>query len=349
MRVPSARGDYRVELTRRGPLGRLDADGPRIFLIDREVWRLHGRGALKRLTAERRLVLPATEHLKTLAGVGRMAAAVLGMNLTRRTRIVAIGGGTLQDAAGFLASIVHRGLSWDFVPTTLLAQADSCIGGKTSINHHGFKNVLGTFHPPRKIVLWPGFLTTLAGDDFLSGVGEVAKLHLLAGAQARRLWERSRLEVLARDAAATEKLTWSSLAIKRRYLVQDEFDAGVRQYLNFGHCFGHAIEAATAFRVPHGQAVTLGMELAGYLGVARGLMREEIRQRVFERYLAGVRTTRVRLTPALVTHVIKAMGRDKKRIGKGLAVIVLDNALDPIKLTDVTEREARAAFARWRQ
>src|SRR5439155_16531607 len=221
-------------------------------------------------------------------GFGRMAPTVLAMHLPKRTRLVAIGGGTLQDATGFLASIAHRGLPWDYVPTTLLAQADSCIGGKTSINHHGFKNVLGTFHPPQTIVLWPGFLTTLTDGDFLSGVGEVAKLHILAGASARRLWERSRPKVLARDAAATEKLMWSSLVIKRRYLVEDEFDAGVRQYLNFGHCFGHAIEAATAFRVPHVQAVTLGMELAGHLGVARGLMREGLRQRVFDRYLAGV-------------------------------------------------------------
>jgi 3-dehydroquinate synthase len=196
-------------------------------------------------------------------------------------------------------------------------------------------------------VLWPGFLITLTNNDFLSGVGEVAKLHILAGAAERRLWERSRLQVLARQAAATEKLMWSSLVIKRKYLIKDEFDTGVRQYLNYGHCFGHAIEAATAFRVPHGQAVVLGMELANYLGVARGLMREENRQDVFDRYLAGVRTARVRLNRTLVRHVIDAMGQDKKRIGKGFAVIVLDNALNPIKLTDVTEPEIRATLARW--
>jgi len=293
--------------------------------------------------------VPATEQLKTLAGVGRMAATVLAMHLTKRTRLVAIGGGTLQDAAGFLASIAHRGLSWDYVPTTLLAQADSCIGGKTSINHHGFKNVLGTFHPPRSIVLWPGFLTTLTHGDFLSGVGEVAKLHILGGAAKRRLWEHSRRQVLAREAAATERLMWSSLVIKRRYLIEDEFDAGVRQYLNYGHCFGHAIEAATAFGVPHGQAIAIGMEIANHLGVARGLMSEDIRTRVFERYLEGVGTARLRLNPAMVKHVIEAMGRDKKRVGKGFAVIVLDNALRPIKLTDVTEAEIRATLARWKQ
>lgn len=346
MSIASATGTYTVCSVQADPLSLLRASDDHVFVIDARVWRLHRTAALARVP-KARILVSATEELKTLIGVADLLKQLLAKTVTRRTRIVVIGGGTLQDAAGFAASIVHRGLAWTYVPTTLLAQADSCIGGKTSINHISAKNVLGSFHPPANIIVWPDFVRTLRDDDVLSGIGEISKLHLLGGRMARDSWAGARIRAIRRDPSTVASLAWASLRIKKRFIEADEFDRGVRQYLNYGHCFGHAIESATSFAVPHGQAVTLGMELANELAVQRRMMSTATRQLIVRKYLRDTRGASFRVDQKTVTKIVEAMGKDKKRTGTGLAVIVLDDRFRPVKLTDVTPVEAAEALAGW--
>jgi len=230
-----------------------------------------------------------------------------------------------------------------FVPTTLLAQADSCIGGKTSLNFQAFKNLLGTFWPPRRVLLAPAFLATLAAPDYFSGLGEVLKLHLMGGPEALAAYERLQAGLRDREAAALREAIPRALAIKQGYIERDEHDSGPRLLLNYGHCFGHGLEAATAYRWPHGQAVVLGMRLANRVAQARGLLDPALAARV-DRLFQGALTLRPapgELDPA---PLLEAMGRDKKRTGAGLALIVMKTGLAFEQVQDLTPEEVGAAL-----
>jgi len=180
----------------------------------------------------------------------------------------------VQDITCFIASTLLRGLAWRFVPTTLLAQADSCIGSKSSINLGATKNILGTFNPPQTIFIDVGFLETLDEKDIHSGVGEILKVHAIAGIAA---FDRlaTDFDRLFSDRAVLLKYVRAALCIKQPYIEQDEFDRGIRNNFNYGHSFGHAIESATRYAVPHGIAVTIGMDMANYIAMKRGLLPAE--------------------------------------------------------------------------
>ena len=167
------------------------------------------------------------------------------------TKLVVIGGGILQDLVGFSASVYARGIEYILVPTTLLSQADSCIGGKTSINFNSKKNLIGTFYPPTSIVICTKFLNTLSSLDYISGLGEIYKFHILQN-KIPSFSSNSQIESMILD----------SLKYKIDILSRDEFDKGERKFLNFGHTFGHALEFTSDHKIPHGVAVILGSMIA---------------------------------------------------------------------------------------
>jgi 3-dehydroquinate synthase len=165
------------------------------------------------------------------------------------TEVVIIGGGTLQDIAGFCCSIYSRGIKYKFVPTTLLSQCDSCVGGKTSINFDSIKNILGTFYPPTEILICDKFLQTLSEEDFKSGLGEVFKFKILQNKLDKSIFSKENLNQLIREC----------LEYKISIIEIDEFDQGLRKLLNYGHTFGHALEITSNYKLPHGSAVILGI------------------------------------------------------------------------------------------
>jgi 3-dehydroquinate synthase len=165
------------------------------------------------------------------------------------TEVVIIGGGTLQDVAGFCCSIYSRGIKYKFVPTTLLSQCDSCVGGKTSINFSSIKNILGTFYPPTEILICDKFLQTLSEEDFKSGLGEVFKFKILQNKLNKNIFSKENLNQLIREC----------LEYKISIIEIDEFDQGLRKLLNYGHTFGHALEITSNYKLPHGSAVILGI------------------------------------------------------------------------------------------
>ena len=165
------------------------------------------------------------------------------------TEVVVIGGGTLQDVAGFCCSIYSRGIKYKLVPTTLLAQCDSCVGGKTSINYNSTKNLLGTFYPPVEILICDKFLETLSDSDYKSGLGEVFKFKILQNKSISEIHNKDNFNQVIREC----------LEYKISIIEVDEFDKGLRKLLNYGHTFGHALEITSKYSIPHGSAVIFGI------------------------------------------------------------------------------------------
>ncbi len=235
------------------------------LLVDQRVESLHGAllDAQPRLRAAPRLSLEGGEAAKTFGVLERALDFLTDAGLDRQGCVVTFGGGSLGDLGGLAASLYKRGVAVVHAPTTLLAQVDASVGGKTAINLRGGKNLAGTFHQPRAVCADTTLLATLDPDELRSGLGEVVKTAMLAGEATL-----ARLEVLApalgrRDAAALTELVAACVRHKARVVAQDPLERGLRRSLNLGHTFGHAIESVAGYgRVPHGVAVAVGLSLA---------------------------------------------------------------------------------------
>jgi 3-dehydroquinate synthase len=275
--VQARAGGYVIHLAphatdRLAPL--LDAAGlpARRFIVSSPtVWRLHA-DRFGALTTEDPILIPDGERFKHLATVGRIYDALVRATADRASTIVAIGGGVVGDIAGFAAATYLRGVPVVQVPTTLLAQVDSAVGGKVGVNHAMGKNLIGAFHAPALVVVDPLLLTTLPRREFRAGLYEVVKYGVIASGE---LFERVTSDLgrlFARDATALLPVIAESCRIKARIVQEDERESGVRRTLNFGHTVGHALEAVTKYRrFRHGEAVAYGMLAASELGVVRGL------------------------------------------------------------------------------
>jgi 3-dehydroquinate synthase len=326
-------------------VGRLDATPNRLTVVDANVWKHHGQGVLAGVDRATLKVFPVSEERKTLDGVCELYDLLMQRAAKKNVTLVCYGGGILQDVAGFAASTLYRGVSWIFAPTTLLAQADSCIGGKTSLNYQSFKNLLGTFYPPTAVYIHTPFLATQSETDYFSGIGEVIKLHILGGPEKTDQLAQMLPALTRRDPAALTAAVGNSLAVKLAYIMEDEFDRGRRNLLNYGHCFGHALETVSRFEIPHGQAVTSGMILANLVAVHRGRLARPTFDSLWQRLLLpGLRVVprREQLAPA---PMIAAMGNDKKRTGAGLALVLPNEPLSLEKIDDLAPAEVERALA----
>jgi 3-dehydroquinate synthase len=339
--VHSAIRDYQVHFFDAFDfLGTLEKIQNRFYVIDSNVWEIYRDSLFSALDPQTVMVLPIEEDRKNLFTVMEVYDALMSRSAKRNMKLISIGGGIVQDITGFAASTLYRGINWIFVPTTLLAQADSCIGGKTSLNYKNYKNLVGSFFPPNQIFLCPRFTGTLKDEDYFSGLGEVIKLHLMGGEQmSDELMANMPALVGREDSAALLVAIEQSLNVKLSYMQNDEFDMGRRNLLNFGHCFGHAVESTSAFAIPHGQAVVVGMLFANIVARNRGVMDAAL----FERLCRGV------LQPALTTRPSKnqldtdalhaAMKMDKKRTGDGLVLVMLIDGFEMVKIEDLTYAE----------
>ena len=227
------------------------------FLIDRSVYNLHKNKI--HLNPARIILIDASEITKSFDKCSEHLENLLFLGVKRGKTIGVIGGGVLQDMAGFLCGILYRGVSWNFYPTTLLAQCDSCIGGKTSINFKSFKNIIGTFNPPQHINIDVEFLNTLHSQEIQSGIGEIIKIAFLDPEQ--RIDYSDIIEVIETEEVPVS-LIKMALLIKKEIIEIDEFDKNLRNIMNYGHTFGHAIESITDFAIPHGIAVGIGISIA---------------------------------------------------------------------------------------
>ncbi|PZU96193.1 MAG: 3-dehydroquinate synthase [Pseudanabaena sp.] len=208
------------------------------------------------------LAIQADENSKSLSALESIILNLRDQGLRRGDRLIALGGGVIQDIVTFIASVYMRGLDWVYVPTTLMAMIDSCIGGKSSINVGKVKNLLGTFHPPAKIIINPEFVRTLPKIEIISGLAEAAKICFCRGEEFFARYIQLVSPLLSDEtytASEVAQLIYDVLSAKIWFIEIDEFDQAERRLLNFGHTWGHALEVASNYAVPHGLAIALGM------------------------------------------------------------------------------------------
>lgn len=244
------------------------------FIIDKNVAELYKKEMENILNSPSVLIIEALEENKSLDKFTNYVEHLVSRQARRGHSLYAIGGGIIQDITAFLATTLFRGVDWKFLPTTLLAQSDSCIGSKSSINVGEYKNLLGTFTPPKEIKISTKFLDTLNIKDVRSGVGEMLKVHGIDGPESFAKIAAD-YDKIFEDRKIMMDYIRKSLVIKKHFIEADEFDENIRNVMNYGHSFGHAVESATNFEIPHGTAVTLGMDMANYTSWQLGLCDEK--------------------------------------------------------------------------
>ena len=327
--IASSQGDYAVEpFAGVASLAAAVAAIPNPFVIvDERVASLYG-DAFGAFAAAPRHVMPATEAEKTLHGVERALLALQAARGDKRTTVVAIGGGIVQDVATLSAHLWYRGVPYVYVPTTLLAMADSCIGAKCAVNLGAFKNQLGTFQSPQRVLVCERFTDTLAADDVRSGYGEILKLAIVDSAGA---FARLRDDVTAGGfgGPSLSAHVRASLETKRRIIEIDEHERDLRRILNYGHTFGHALEAVTQNAVPHGLAVAWGVDVANFTAWRFGLLDRAVYEEVhaFIARSFAFHPAHAYDAGAIVT----AMRRDKKAAA-GSVALILAHALGDVRV-----------------
>jgi 3-dehydroquinate synthase len=309
----------------------LEAAGlkPPFFVISQpRIFKAIGKPLKKRFPVA---LIPDGERAKTLATVSRLLDRMVALKFTRQSTVVAVGGGVVGDVSGFVASIYMRGIPVVQVPTTLLAQVDSSIGGKTGVNHRAGKNLIGTFYQPKLVLSDPLVLKTLPEREYTSGLYEAIKYGIIRDPELFEDFERNSAAFLQRDTEAVERLVGRCAAIKADVVMNDEKESDLRRILNFGHTVGHGLEAAAKYtRIKHGEAVGYGMIAAARIGQALDKLPEQGRARI-EETIGGLGRLPF-LNGLKAKDVLQALQHDKK-IKDGAVHFVLPRAIGQVEIT----------------
>ena len=324
----------------------LDAIGApaRRFVVSSPlVWRLHGPQLARAVAVAEPILVPDGERFKQLSTVSRIYDALVRASADRAATVITLGGGVIGDMAGFAAATYLRGIALVHVPTTLLAQVDSAIGGKVGVNHPLGKNLIGAFYQPHAVVIDPLVLTTLPRREFRAGLYEVIKYGMTSSAPLFERVARDRKAIFARATGSLMPIISESCRIKGDVVAADEREAGPRRILNFGHTAGHALEAVTRYRrFRHGEAVGYGMLVAAELAKARGALAESDRQA-----LAEVIASLGPLPPIAdlsASALLEAMQHDKKIVAGRLHFVLPTGIGATAIVDDVQESELRSAL-----
>lgn len=290
-----------------------------VFIIDNKIKELYPK-VIDLVQNDNLLIeIEATESRKSYEGLIPIINKLISKGFRKNHRLIGIGGGITQDITAFTASIMYRGVEWLFFPTTLLAQGDSCIGSKTSINFGEYKNQVGGFYPPKKIFIDLKFLDSLSIEDLKSGFGEMCHYFIVAGPKDFKQYVHD-YENAYKDSRVLARMVSKSLKIKKSYIEIDEFDRGKRQVFNYGHSFGHAIETLTNYEVPHGIAVSYGMDMANYVSVHYNFLSPKIRRDI-RKFLSKI-WKGFSIKNLDVDKFCNALAKDKKNIGSELRLIL---------------------------
>lgn len=297
------------------------------------------RGVLGERAKVTEVILPDGEEYKTLDSLATIFDAVMADNHNRTTTFVALGGGVVGDITGFAAASYQRGVNFIQVPTTLLAQVDSSVGGKTAVNHPLGKNMIGAFYQPQAVVIDIATLATLPAREFAAGMAEVIKYGLIADAGFYR-WLHDNLQALqAKEEAVLAEALRRSCEIKADVVAKDEREGGIRAILNLGHTFGHAIETAQGYgKWLHGEAVAAGMVLALRLSAMRGHIAQADVERCVQ-WLAAVGLPTAPPEDMAAADFLTLMARDKKVIDGRLRLVLLREMGVAEIVDDVTEEQ----------
>jgi len=295
------------------------SDNNIIYIIDNKVLKLYEK-QFKFFNPDSRIVgIDSSEENKTIDYSQEIIRSLIDLNIRKEDKLIAIGGGITQDIVAFISSIIFRGVKWDFVPTTLLAQCDSCIGSKSSINFDKFKNLLGTFNPPDNIYVYSEFLETLTESEIRSGIGEMLHYFFTDNINlAKKITDE--INDLINNRKKLFYFIFNSLTIKKKIIEIDEFDNSIRHIFNFGHTFGHAIEAIVNYSIPHGQAVTLGMDLANFIALKKNRICDKqfnMMHDILEKNIPSFKFTTLN-----INNYTNALSKDKKNKGNKIGCIL---------------------------
>ena len=313
----------------------------RVFVVTSpRIRRLWGKALQKAFSRTRHrletLEMPDGERSKKLSQVEKLAARLVKRGADRHSVILALGGGVVGDVGGFLASVFMRGVPVVQIPTTLLAQVDSAIGGKTGVNLTAGKNLIGTFHQPLAVLVDPDVLSTLPEREYRSGLFEAMKYGVIRNPAIFELMESNRDALLRRDGAVLETLITECIRVKADVVSADERESGERRILNFGHTIGHALEAETAYRkLLHGEAVGFGMIAAALIGYAVDITDSLTTQRIIQTVFSYGPLPKFKMQGRRILRRVLA---DKKTVG-GVPHFVLARTMGKVEVVkDVPER-----------
>ncbi len=337
MIIKSKFKDYEVVITQTDSFIQNISSPLAFYVIDKIVYELYP-SLFKHISPEALYLLDATEINKTIDTALDICEKITDIPAKRNTLLISCGGGIVQDVTGFVANIMYRGIKWIFIPTTLLAAADSCIGGKTSLNYKKFKNLLGTFYPPDIIYIYPKFFDTLTPYDYTSGLGEVVKFNVMTGLNGLVNMEQNLEKLLNKDKITIQNFLETSLQFKKYFIEIDEFDKGQRILLNFAHTFGHAFEVTSQYHIPHGSAVAIGMLVANHIAVLRNLLSKEIALRI-ESLVKGIVILELKKEWFNLDEIIIVIRKDKKQTSTALTAILLNSQFDLAVFNDIKPEE----------
>ena len=327
------------------------AEGRQAMIFsDHRIYRRYGKGAAQSLGEAgfqvHVLTISHGEKQKTLASVQRFYQALYDHSADRRTVVVALGGGVLGDMAGFAAASYARGLDFVQVPTTLLAQVDSSVGGKTGVNFGSAKNLIGAFHQPRLVVIDPDTLQTLPVRERRSGLAEVIKYGIIGDKDFFSLLEREVGGLLDLTSPHLEHVLAHSCALKARVVEQDEREGGLRAILNFGHTVGHALEAVTQYQTyTHGEAIALGMVSAAFVGEEVGATMPSDTAAVIALLRAAGFGVRLDESHS-VDEIVRLLAWDKKSVGGSARFVLMEEIGRATPGHQVPEAAIRKALER---
>jgi 3-dehydroquinate synthase len=336
IRIDSTRGKYAVVCSRGTVsratelIGEQSRRGEIFFLSSPRVWNYWGRKLTKsRGQRSATILFDDSEPAKRLATVEKIARALISLGANRDATLVAVGGGVVGDIAGFVAASYLRGVRLIHVPTTLVAQVDSAIGGKTGVNLPEGKNLVGAFYPPKLVIADPDILSTLPHRQYRAGLYEIIKYGVIADAALFRYLERHMLALLRRDRAALEYVIPRCIRIKAMIVGKDERESGLRQILNFGHTLGHALETATGYKkFLHGEAVGHGMIFATLLALAIGQLGVKDAARIIGLILSVGPLPRI---PSLSNSELRSLVLSDKKVHAGEIGWVLPSVIGRAK------------------
>lgn len=328
-----------------------------LWVIDKKVYELYRELFEQNITSADVMLVEATESNKVIDTALNICERMTNLSAKRNSTIISVGGGIIQDITGFAANILYRGVKWIFIPTTLLAACDSCIGSKTSLNYKKYKNLLGTFYPPDELHICSSFFKTLSQVDYLSGLGEVVKFNVMSGANDILALKNDMPLILQRDECIINKYVHKSLEFKKPFIEADEYDKGIRIHLNFAHTFGHAFETTTNYAIPHGTAVAMGTIVANEIAHARTNINNEIQRSIEELLLQVINVELLRKENQLVLDEVleletieNAIRKDKKQVDSNITAVLFKNQELELEIVhDVKKSEINNALIKLRK
>ena len=285
-----------------------------VYIVDTNVYKIFLKNYLKN---KKFICINSNENNKDFSSLSKVINFFI-KNISKETKVISVGGGVIQDISSFVCSVFKRGVEWFFIPTTIISQGDSCIGGKTSINYMGIKNQLGNFYPPKKIILNPNFVKKLPKQEFFSGMGEMGHYFFLSNKKDYLFYKNFLKKVVLNKKIDLYKIIFKSLEIKKKYIEKDEFDKNLRLNLNYGHTFGHAIENLT--HLPHGIAVAHGMDISNYISFKNHLISHQTYFEMKETLKMILNSYKIKKIN--ITKMISLIKKDKKSTKKNIRVIL---------------------------